>query len=120
GAGPRVGSGLRNRLAGCWLGADRLRKIFFEEAQTRQLPVKPRSRIKLLLPALAFVLALRAESALACAVCYGDPGAPMSKGLVWGIFSLMAVVIPVLGGIGGFFIYLASRSASISPTPAAE
>jgi len=37
----------------------------------------------------------------------------------WGIFSLMAVIVLVLGTIGAFFIYLARKSAAVSPTPAA-
>ena len=36
----------------------------------------------------------------------------MAQGMNWGIFSLLAVIVSVLGGIGGFFIFLARKSAS--------
>jgi hypothetical protein len=35
----------------------------------------------------------------------------MAAGMNWGIFSLLAVVVTVLGGVAAFFIYLARRSA---------
>jgi hypothetical protein len=49
---------------------------------------------------------------LACAACYGQSDSPMAKGLNWGILSLIAVVVPVLGGIVAFFIYAAKRAAA--------
>jgi hypothetical protein len=36
----------------------------------------------------------------------------MAKGMNWGIFSLLAVIVMVLGGIAAFFIYLARRAAT--------
>lgn len=54
-------------------------------------------------------------SVLACAACYGADSGPMAQGMNWGIFSLLGVIVSVLGGIAGFFIYLANRSA---PEPA--
>jgi len=33
----------------------------------------------------------------------------------WGIFSLLGIIVFVLGGVAGFFVYLANRSA---PGPA--
>jgi len=38
----------------------------------------------------------------------------MAQGMNWGIFSLLAVVGTVLGGVAGFFIYLARRSAALA------
>jgi hypothetical protein len=39
----------------------------------------------------------------------------MAAGMNWGILSLLAMIILVLGGVGGFFIFLARRSASMAP-----
>ena len=64
--------------------------------------------------ALAFglVVAFQPGSVLACAACYGQSDSPMAQGMTWGIISLLAVVVSVLGSIAGFFIYLAKRSGS--------
>jgi heme/copper-type cytochrome/quinol oxidase subunit 2 len=43
----------------------------------------------------------------------------MAKGMNWGIFSLLAVVVVVLGGVAAFFVYLARR-ASAQPLPEPE
>ena len=79
-----------------------------------------RAMLALALLAMAFGVA---DSAYGCAVCYGEPGSPLSSGLNWGIASLLAVVMLVLGGIAGFFIYLVKRSSkaalgSAAATPA--
>jgi hypothetical protein len=75
-----------------------------------------------LLPVVA--LALHADAAHACAACFGRSDSPLAEGMNWGIFSLMAVVVSVLGGIASFFIYLARRSAAHSvpaaPAPQGE
>ena len=56
------------------------------------------------------VVMLAWPSALeACAVCFGAPDSPMTKGMQWGIASLIFILIPVLGGVGGFFVFLARR-----------
>jgi len=52
----------------------------------------------------------------ACAACYGQSDSPMAQGMNWGIFSLLAVVILVLGAFAAFFVYLAKRAAAISTT----
>jgi hypothetical protein len=47
----------------------------------------------------------------------------MSKGLNWGIVSLFAVVMTVVGGISAFFIFMARRSAQMTgaaPLPEAQ
>jgi len=51
------------------------------------------------------------ERASACAACYGQSVSPLAKGLVWGVFALIAVVVPLLVGIAAFFIYISKRSA---------
>ena len=53
-------------------------------------------------------------SLFACAACYGQSDSAMAKGMNMGIFSLLGVIVAVLGGIAGFFVYLAKRSAQSS------
>mgnify|MGYP004372668443 CR=1 FL=1 len=38
----------------------------------------------------------------------------MTQGMQWGIFSLLAILFPVLGGMGAFFLFLATRAARFS------
>lgn len=59
-------------------------------------------------------LTLAAEPASACAVCGGASDSNLAQGMNWGIFSLLVVVMAVLGGIGMFFIFLAKRAAAVS------
>jgi hypothetical protein len=59
-------------------------------------------------------LVLRPDSLLACAACYGASDSPMAQGMNWGIFSLLAVIGVVLGGVAAFFIYLARRAAAVA------
>ncbi len=66
---------------------------------------------------------LRPAPVLACAACYGQSDSAMARGMNWGIFSLLAVVVTVLASIATCFICLAKRSATLSastnPQPAA-
>ena len=55
--------------------------------------------------------------ASACAVCYGKSDSKLAEGMNWGIFTLLIVVVMVLGGIGAFFIYLARRSSALAAVP---
>jgi hypothetical protein len=59
-------------------------------------------------------------SALGCAACYGQSDSSLAVGMNWGILSLLAVVLCVLGGIAAFFIYLAKRSAMTEETGLSE
>jgi hypothetical protein len=80
-----------------------------------------RSRItKILLAGWIASLALAAPSAFACAACYGKSDSALAQGMNWGIFSLLAVVVCVLGGIAGFFVFLAKKSAAVSAAQAAS
>jgi hypothetical protein len=67
-------------------------------------------------------LALHADAAHACAACFGKSDSPLAQGMNWGIFSLLGVVVTVLGGIAccGFFLVrrAAAYAASISPSTA--
>ena len=74
-------------------------------------------RMKALLPIAAVAFALQPGPLLACAACYGQSDSPMAQGMNWGIFSLLAVIVSVLGGIGGFFIFLARKSGSPANQP---
>lgn len=56
--------------------------------------------------------------ARACAVCYGEPDSPASRGLTLAIFALAAVVMGVLAGVVAFFIQ-ASRKAGLVEAAAA-
>ncbi len=52
--------------------------------------------------------------AWACAVCGGASDSPMAQGMNWGIFSLLAVILPMLGAIAGFFIFMAKKAARLA------
>lgn len=52
-------------------------------------------------------------SAFACAACYGQSDAPMAQGMNWGILSLLAVIVCMLAGVAGFFVFLAKRAAKL-------
>ena len=69
-------------------------------------------------------LAFHANAAHACAACFGQSDSPLAQGMNWGIFSLMAVVVSVLGGIASFAVYLMKRAAAqnapVVPAPQGE
>ena len=50
----------------------------------------------------------------ACAVCFGAPDDPMTKGMQWGIATLIFFLIPVLGSVGGFFVFLSRRAKAFA------
>ena len=60
-------------------------------------------------------LVLCPQSLWACAACYGQSDSAMAKGMNWGIMSLLAVVVCVLGGITTFFVYIAKKSPTDKP-----
>ena len=55
-----------------------------------------------------FLLSVGTRESLACATCFGAPDAPMTQGLNMGIFSLLLVVLFVLGCAATFGIFLMS------------
>lgn len=73
---------------------------------------------KFLLAAVPGVLVMRPELLLACAACYGQSDSPLAKGMNWGIFSLMAVIVTVLASVASFFVYLGKKSAAAPPAKA--
>ena len=83
------------------------------------------NRMKWIGLAAALALALHTDAALACAACYGKSDSPLADGMNWGIFSLMGVVVCVLGSIAGCFIFIARRAAArnaaaTAPAPAPQ
>lgn len=73
------------------------------------------SRVKTVL--LTFLLlAATSPAAWACAVCGGASDSPMAQGMNWGIFSLLAVIVPMLGLIACFFVFLARKAAQTAAT----
>jgi heme/copper-type cytochrome/quinol oxidase subunit 2 len=69
---------------------------------------------RLLFLGAMLALALRPDSLLACAACYGASDSPMAQGMNWGIFSLLGFIALVLGGVIAFFVYLARRAAAVA------
>ena len=59
---------------------------------------------------LLLALILTPQCARACATCFGESDADLARGMNWGIFSLLSIVVMVLGGIASFFVYLGRRS----------
>ncbi len=69
---------------------------------------------------LLLTLNLKAVPVFACAACGGQSSDAQAVGMNWGIFTLLAVVALVLGGVGAFFVYLVRRAAAAaSALPAA-
>jgi hypothetical protein len=55
-------------------------------------------------------LLLTPHLAAACAVCFGDPSAQMSKGAEQGVWFLLGIMVLVQIGFGIFFFYLRRRA----------
>ena len=66
------------------------------------------------LAALGWVLVGSPVNLRACAACFGNSDSPLAEGMNMGIFSLLAVVVFVLGGIATFFVYLVRKSAAVA------
>jgi hypothetical protein len=79
--------------------------------------VKTFSKVKLTLFSLFAGALLLPDSVLACAACYGQSDSPLAKAMNWGIFTLMGVILCVLGGITMFFVHVGRKSAT---PPSAE
>jgi len=54
----------------------------------------------------------------ACVACYGQSDSPLAAGMNWGILSLLGFIVCVLGGVAGFFIFLARKSAALKKADA--
>ena len=59
-----------------------------------------------------------ARTAGACAVCFGDPNAQMTKGAEQGVWFLLGIMVLVQIGFGIFFMYLRRRARGFrDPVP---
>ena len=76
--------------------------------------------LKISMPLIALLLLAQPGSLWACAACYGASDSPMAKGMNWGIFSLLAVVVCVLSTFATFFVFLAKKSAAAAAEVPAE
>jgi hypothetical protein len=61
---------------------------------------------------IALLALLEPRSASACAACFGKSDSALAQGMNMGIFSLLAVVVFVLGGFVALIIHLARRGAA--------
>ena len=57
-----------------------------------------------------FIALAAPRAALACPVCFGQNDSPMAIATNWGIFTLLVVIVGVLAGFAGFFVYLIRRA----------
>lgn len=64
--------------------------------------------------AASVLAALAPLQAFACATCHGASDSPLAYGMNWGIFTLMGVILTVLGSIAAFFVHVARRGADVN------
>jgi hypothetical protein len=55
------------------------------------------------------MLLVFSEYAHACSVCFGDPDSALTKGIVSGVWVLLAVIVTVLIGFGYFIFHLSRK-----------
>jgi heme/copper-type cytochrome/quinol oxidase subunit 2 len=55
------------------------------------------------------LMALAPSPLLACAACYGKSDSPLASGMNWAIFTMMGVLLPVLGCFGFCFIRMINK-----------
>jgi hypothetical protein len=65
-----------------------------------------------LIPAAAVLALASPAPAVACATCFGQSDSPLAQGLNWGIFTLLGVVLAVLGSALTFFIHLIRKESA--------
>lgn len=76
--------------------------------------------LRLLFLGTAALFALAPQQLLACAACFGRSDSKLAEGMNMGIFTLLVVILCVLGGFGAFFVYLARRSANAAAAGAVD
>ncbi|MDB6029037.1 MAG: hypothetical protein JWM68_5260 [Verrucomicrobiales bacterium] len=69
---------------------------------------------------VAIVLLSSVESASACAACAGRTDSDLAKGMNWGIFTLLLVVMFVLSAFAAFFVFIVKKSAAHAALMSAE
>lgn len=75
------------------------------------------SRLRLAMLGALTVLWLLPQNVSACAVCYGEPDAPMSRGLTWAVVVLAGMITLVLVGVAGFFVHVSRRAKADGSQP---
>lgn len=66
-----------------------------------------------LLAALLGIALLQPVAAPACTVCFGGASNDaLTQGMGWGIFTLLCIILSVLGGVALFFVHVVRRSAA--------
>ena len=65
---------------------------------------------RFVLPLAALAMVLTANSGWSCAVCFGDPEAPMTKGAQAGVIFLAGVVYSILMASGSVVVYWMIRA----------
>lgn len=65
--------------------------------------------------AALLLMLVAAPGSWACAVCGGDPAAPISRGLFMGVLVLLGMVAAVLVAFAWFFMRIARRSRLAVP-----
>jgi hypothetical protein len=61
---------------------------------------------------ISVLLPLVTNTAAACTACFGQSDSEMAQGMNWGIYTLLAFVALILGGVTAFFVTIGRRSAS--------
>lgn len=58
--------------------------------------------------------------AMACSACFGKSDSPLAYGMNAGIFTLLAVIVSMLGLIASFFVFLGRRTAQMEESGDAD
>ncbi len=70
--------------------------------------------------AIICALGLIPSPVWACAVCFGGPEEPLTKGMSMGILSMLGVVGSVMSVFAMFFVYLGKKAARMPATDTTE
>lgn len=62
----------------------------------------------------AFATVWLPRASFGCASCFGDPQAAATQGMNLAILTLLGITLCVLGGIAGFMVCLARKSAAVA------
>lgn len=75
--------------------------------------------MKLFRNLLVAAAAIAPSPLFACAACYGKSDSPLASGMNWGIFTLLGVVVTVLGCFISTIVYLARKEKTAVSVAAA-
>ena len=68
--------------------------------------------LRKILSIATLLAALAPSSSFACAACYGKSDSPLASGMNWGIFTLLGVIVPVLGCFAFCLVRLINKEES--------